>query len=1063
MRTFQFLIITSLLIRIDSVLGAEVDPIVKASAYGDKTTWSYSSDEPVPWSLFKPNDFSTVPIDFSAEGVRPLGQVPPAGVHPRLFFSAEDLPAIRKRLKETNAGQAAWKNVLAYSNALRLTYDDKADYAKPDVLNGGWGGLHARVPIMLAGGYKHEDWLSELADGKKPTDGYSGHFVNMAAVDAFRCLIEDDAVEGKRLASAVTTWVKLEQEHRAQSDKPVKPGEPPNPSTNKYTTVCLALIYDFIFNWMADDQKKIVHDELVTQSAWHDNYGTFNNAETARSNWATFSYWTYDLLAIEGEPGFNDLKFRGLYRGWRNFYTTSYFKSGAVFEGEGKSLLGIDSVVMFDRLANKYGLSPLSEHPTIRNHYGNFTIKSLQPTEDKFVFFDMLGGLDQPGVSTPIDLIIAHYLYPQDKRIDFLYRCAVGDDYMKLPNRCDWVWNMVVLSAIFATNYDSTVTPQSLALSNTFFCGQRAVMMTRSSWDKDATFLTMHVRGASGGHPYRDRNGIMLTGQGRSWVTIPWDGGQDLGWKCDTVLIDGREQSNSTPGRVVDYVDNPLATFMVGDAKYCWDWVWGGTGATKNHKSATKEDVLTGNLDLGVGWKLVDQTFNDFAYTKIRSPAFDMPLKFSPDWRAVDGAVSARTKEVNLPVIKSFRTAGLVRGTHPYALIVDDIQRDCMPAQYDWNLTLMNDLQEISKQVDGAQSTDMIMTPKPTGASAQTGSPALLVRLLDAGGPVEGSVQQMNDAHKPAGPKDKKTNLLTISCVSIAPRFKVLLYPFKLGEALPITAWNTAHDQLLIQFPGQSDQVDFSPGECGKTDVRILRSRQEIVALNHPIPKLIDPDTDALDQQIAQLPKQIESAKGFDPEGVPGLVASWSMDTILNGSLPPNQPTIPGIPATGVTLEPGIIGNAARFPNAGVTVPIDLRKSIQKAFTMSFWLKADSHDDATFIDINGPEFFSMDIGQDKIRFNAQGQWFYGGTISASNIDKWTHFAVTSDGSTIVVYRNGQPLMTLPGTRELKPPGSFRLGKGYNGLFDDFRIYNEALDPSVIQKIYLKGYFGRKLD
>jgi hypothetical protein len=48
-----------------------------------------------------------------------------------------------------------------------------------------------------------------------------------------------------------------------------------------------------------------IHDELVTLSAWHDNYGTFNNAEASRSNWACFSYWVWDLLAIEGEPGFN--------------------------------------------------------------------------------------------------------------------------------------------------------------------------------------------------------------------------------------------------------------------------------------------------------------------------------------------------------------------------------------------------------------------------------------------------------------------------------------------------------------------------------------------------------------------------------------------------------------------------------------------------------------------------------------------------------------------------------------------------------------------------------------
>ena len=95
------------------------------------------------------------------------------------------------------------------------------------------------------------------------------------------------------------------------------------------------------------------------------------------------------------------------------------------------------------------------------------------------------------------------------------------------------------------------------------------MLMTRSSWDKNATMLTMHVRGASGGHPYPDRNGIMLAGQGRTWVTIP---NKDIGgWAMNTVLFDDAEQNSTTPGRVVDFVDQPNATFMTGDSKACWD------------------------------------------------------------------------------------------------------------------------------------------------------------------------------------------------------------------------------------------------------------------------------------------------------------------------------------------------------------------------------------------------------------------------------------------------------------------------------------------------------------
>ena len=434
----------------------------------------------------------------------------------------------------------------------------------------------------------------------------------------------------------------------------------------------------------------------------------------------------------------------------------------------------------------------------------------------------MLGGLDQTSLSTPVDLIVAHFAYPNDKRIDFVYRAAVGDDYSRLPYRADWAWPMTVISAIFATDYDPRNSPETLGLPNTFFCGQRAMMLTRSSWDKEATFLTMHVRGASGGHPYRDRNGIMLTGKGRSWVTIPHDGGQEQGWKCNTVLIDGREQTNSTPGRVVGFVDQPFATFMVGDAKYCWDWVWSSVGRTKEGKTISRDDVLGGRVNTGAGWKLVDQSFNDFAYTKVRSNALDLPLKLSPDWRAVDGVLTPAKKEVNMPVIKAFRTAGIVRGKRPYVLVVDDIQRNCLPARYDWHLLLLPDLVQVMQPMPGMLTGDIVLAGSKSLAAdgrINSGEPALLVRMIDGKGQLSASIGPTNEQGEPAQPNSRtKIKLLTVSSRSVSPDLKFILYAFRAGEPLPVTNWNTA-GRVAVAFPDQQDTIAFTPNPSGKTDV----------------------------------------------------------------------------------------------------------------------------------------------------------------------------------------------------------------------------------------------------
>ena len=255
--------------------------------------------------------------------------------------------------------------------------------------------MAAPISCIRIGGYGRTGRIIRPAGRRetleKTSEKPSG-FYFPAAIEAFRCLIEDDA-KGGDAGECGGDRGELEQARRAREDKPVQPGQPPQPSTPRYAGCNLGLIYDFIYNWMTPEQQKLVHDELVLLSAWADNYGTFNNAEASRSNWATFTYWVWDLMAIEGEPGFNDLKFLGLYRGWRNFFTYSFFDSGAAYEAEGKLLFGMDAVVAFDRVAPKYGLELLSQHPLVRAHYAKFTALSVLPTQDKYAIFDILGSM----------------------------------------------------------------------------------------------------------------------------------------------------------------------------------------------------------------------------------------------------------------------------------------------------------------------------------------------------------------------------------------------------------------------------------------------------------------------------------------------------------------------------------------------------------------------------------------------------------------------------------------------------------------------------------------------
>ena len=1041
-----------------------VDPLVKASPYGDKKVWSYHSGEPLPWTLFKPKDYGSLKVVFNGEGVRPVGRVPAPGVHPRIFFSPEDLPAIRKRLKEDRGGQEAWKNILCFANAIKLTYDEKADYAQPDWADGAWH-IHGRtIEIHRIGGYSksREDYFGLLAVGKMPVKTYEktpvSGFYYPAAIEAFRCLIDDDAAGAEKLAKAVETAVRLDQQRR-KSDKPVKPGEPPKPSTPRYHAANLGLVYDFIYNWMTPEQKTLIHDELVLLSSWADNYGTFNNAEASRSNWATFTYWAWDLMAIEGEPGFNDLKFLGLYRGWRNFFNYSFFNSGAAYEAEGKLLFGMDAVVAFDRVAPKYGLELLSQHPLIRSHYAKFTALSVLPTQDKYAIFDILGTMGG-SLCTPQDLVVAHYLYPNDATIDFVYRTTVGDDYRRLPMP-NHSWNNLITCGIFATSHDPQITPDKLNLPLSFFCGQRAMLMTRSSWNKDATMLTMHVRGASGGHPYPDRNGIMLAAQGRTWVTIP---GKDIGgWACNTVNIDDASQNTTTPGRVVDYVDQPNATFMTGDAKYCWDWVWRSTDKNAQGKPCTREDVANNRVDTGLSWKLVDQCFNDFAWTKAPYEIYTRPLKFNAHWVAVDGILSPLMRQVNTPVLKSFRTAGVVRGPRPYVLVIDDVQRDPMPTRYDWNLTLPADVVQVKEKPTSALDSDVILAGRASlqgDGALKSGEPALLIRMLDCQGePMPATI----------GLRDK-SNLLSIRTRAVSPDFKVFMHAFRMGDPLPRTTWDDKHTTVAVDFPDQKDSIRFQNSDSGKTNVVITRGGSTLVQVDKPVAPLGDPESDALTARLKLSPVRLAALRqqGYKPAAQPGFVAGWDFNKPAGDAFKPlpasNKAALPI--RTGLTQPVDGMGgkSAVSVGPAGLQSTMEFANSMAGGpFTVACWLKTSTNTAmGGYLNVDG--VIGADFIQGTLRFGVSRA--LNDSWPAAMLPSWSQIVVTFDGRQFCAYRNGILISSapLPAGGKVKWGKKFTLG-GKNAYGDaqvcaqSIYFYNKAMAPQAVEDLYLWGKYG----
>jgi hypothetical protein len=1017
----------------------------------------------VPWSLFKPRDYGSSRITFDGTGVTPLGRVPAPGVHPRIFFSPEDLPAIRDRIQNTTGGQEAWKNLLSYCQYMKRSYDKNQDYAKP-WWHVNYFGYTGRNPhLYRINGTPPENYYDILASGGTPVSYASepSYVFKPFSLEALRCLIENDVPGGQKLVSATIRAIQLEQARRATADAAANP---PKPSTPRANCSALGLVYDFAYNFMTAAQQDFVRQELVLLSAWADNYGTFNNAEASRSNWATFSYWVFDLMAIEGEPGFNDLKFLGFYRGWRNLFTYGFFDSGAFFEGEGKVPLGFDAIMAFDRVGWKYGLAPLSHHPMVRSYYSKFIPYSTTPARDgRFVIFDILGGITG-ALTTPADLVVAKYFYQNDPMVDFSYRSLVQDDYRLLPSAIHFLWNEQALSTITATTWNPANDPVELNAPLSFFCGQRAMMMTRSAWDSEATLLTMHTRGASGGHPYPDRNGIMFYGKGRPWFTIP---GKDIGgWAMNTVLIDEAQQSETTPARVVDYVDQPLATFMVGDAKYSWDWVWSRATKDKQGGTVERDDVLNNNVETGAtAWNLVNQTFNDFAYEQSNRPVFQNQMKFSASWIAMDGILEPYKRMVNTPVLKSFRSAGVIRGARPYALVVDDIQRDAMSANYDWNATLPADVVMVTTGSPG-QPGDVILSGSAslnTDGSLKSNEPALLVRVLDSKGQLATPSLLTRSGFKH----------FQIRTTAAAPDFKILVHAFRMGETLPTTTWNSGNTVLTVAFPGQTDTIQFTPAASGKTDIVINRGGSTIAAVNTPVQPFVDPETDTYTAALQNIQTRVGQlqTQNYNPTSLSGFLAGWEFNQTqeiegigpvylpLAGSIAQAAP----IPVGNSTLVTGMHGNlAASLAAPGLTTPLSWNSQIRNSFTIAFWMKMNTieHDKVYF---HFGDHRTLGIRQRSGGLNlfALSNWYLDAGTS-SMMTSWTHLVAVFTGSQLHIYRNGFLVSSFNAT-----PANFnaflnmQIGAttGTNGAVQSAHFYNRGFSSSEIQDLFLWGKYG----
>jgi hypothetical protein len=342
-------------------------------------------------------------------------------------------------------------------------------------------------------------------------------------------------------------------------------------------------------------------------------------------------------------------------------------------------------------------------------------------------------------------------------------------------------------------------------------------LITRSSWDPEALVLHHWCRALPGGYAYADRSHITLYGLGRAWGTyarMRQEKGQYAPGHRSLVLCDG-EGPSPMPGRLAGVADGPLASATAVDLRPAWTW----------------QHLNVAPAPAGTALEPLPLPFNAFRRTPSALPWMDLPARDLPHW---DGDFRAGPKtrafwwKRPLPIQRAFRTAALVRGSHPYALVVDDLQQDGQERTYTWAMSVADDLTLAEATSTGAPDQGMadLVLAEPGGTRS------LLVRVLVAPAldPAQpGRLERLAVPNPPQ--KDLIVPSLRLTSRATNGDHVVLLWPFRAGQSRPTTAWAPDRRTLTIAWPDQTDVVTLLSRADGRRSVRIERHGAVILSV----------------------------------------------------------------------------------------------------------------------------------------------------------------------------------------------------------------------------------------
>ncbi len=800
--------------------------------------------------------------DFKGFNQSLLGtSIPAPGIYPRLLFSPQDIPMLQKHIQENKSAQKSMVEIEvlfkkswwdASTNDGKLFLQLQAgDFGKDIQTNVGAG--------LYAVGGLTKDYKANIYNS------HINYITNCLTTMALYCLLTNNDKLGTQIATAISNYYKLVDKkveaHLQTSDSEF--GISTELANNAETDwrgmhgvvphMDLALSLDFAGKYMTEEQKRGIQ-QLIAKATYGRRTG---GGDGPRRAWRDINHVTWHLThhlaigAIEGLDGFDAEAYASGSELTKDFLEWGIDKNGQIFESNGKSGGGIQFQILAMIMQARRG-DNLFGHPHLRKML-TAQVYTTSPNRKETVSSGTWGG-------SPFVLQTATELkafFPGDRAADYLIQSQLPDldlanfnleDYRKQLEKKTGNLRLpgpsypgFGIGFPYVADWKPTI-KADLNLPEDWNTNVHGILSTTSDKTEQATWLALHVRAnhyMGSGHHHSDVGMFYFSGLGVNWFTESPNPKVYAGKYHNEVLIDGKAEAETPTAKGIYLGANIMkgGSFGTVDQTYSYTYQW-CTQVQKWGEGFSKIDssVATNGWELETDPETLKYYVGTSKY-KMRPwwPTYNMS-NFIPTLRALYN-----------PVEYVYRSTGLVKGKHPYGLIVDDAKKDNQQHLYQWTAMLAKGVWQANYSNIPAGAVVLAYDkslekewakPKNTKLiEPKIGDPLLLVYNLNFdNGKDAAKVEIATDA--PADTKGLHAtnfsnmitdnyNRLSIDIKALQANYKVLLLPFKNGDTLPVISYKS-NQAIITWADGQIDIINFSL-EKNRHKVSVTRNGQSIV------------------------------------------------------------------------------------------------------------------------------------------------------------------------------------------------------------------------------------------